>query len=413
MEKMRKRTKGLYIFLSLLFAVLLWVYVGNTVNPDQVTTLRNVPVTFTGLDTLEERGLMISVGNDQTVTLSLQAKRSVVSQLSNSSVSVVIDVSQITDTGERTQPDYQITFPRAVSNETITVRSRTPDTIQYTISKRVSREIEVRTSFTGSIASGFQTGTPTTSPGFITVSGREELVNQIDYARVVVSQENLAETYTGQLPFTLINYDGDTIDASTLELSNDLVLVTLPVGIIKEVELTVNLIEGGGATLGDATVEIEPRTIMVSGSETDLEALKEISLGDIELSNVLGTDTFTRTIELTDALTNVSGVTEAKITVQISGLTTRTIDVDNIELINVPEEYGEVSKVTLTRSINVRGKEGVVEQIVASQLRIVADLSGLELATGTQSVPVTVYLDGTSEVGVVGNDYTIVISVTK
>ena len=50
--------------------------------------------------------------------------------------------------------------------------------------------------------------------------------------------------------------------------------------------------------------------------------------------------------------------------------------------------------------------------MVSSQVRIVADLSNLDLSTGSRTVPVKVYLDGSSEVGVVG-EYNISISVSR
>ena len=50
--------------------------------------------------------------------------------------------------------------------------------------------------------------------------------------------------------------------------------------------------------------------------------------------------------------------------------------------------------------------------MTASQIRIVADLSDLDPSTGTRTVPVRVYLDGSSEVGVVGT-YNVSISITR
>ena len=47
-----------------------------------------------------------------------------------------------------------------------------------------------------------------------------------------------------------------------------------------------------------------------------------------------------------------------------------------------------------------------------NQLRIVADLQNAVAATGSQTIPVKVYLDGRSDVGVVG-DYNIVISIRR
>ena len=74
-----------------------------------------------------------------------------------------------------------------------------------------------------------------------------------------------------------------------VETEPETVLVTLPVEKMKEVELTVDLIPGGGATADNVTVDIEPRTLMVAGSAEILDQLDRISLGEIDLSKVFGT----------------------------------------------------------------------------------------------------------------------------
>ncbi len=67
---------------------------------------------------------------------------------------------------------------------------------------------------------------------------------------------------------------------------------------------------------------------------------------------------------------------------------------------------------TQTRQVQIRGTAEAVEAVTASQLRIVADLENAVAATGTQTIPVKVYLDGRNDVGVVG-DYNIVVSITR
>lgn len=413
MGKKIRDSKWLYMVLSLLLAVILWMYVMTDLNPEDTKTLYNVPVVFTGLDTLEERGLTISEGANQTVTLSLQATRSVLQQLNNENVSVAINVSN-KDTGVQTEVNYTPTYPRSVSNDPITIRSRSPSVIQYTISKWVTREIEVRGSFTGSVAEGFQKGELSISPSTITVSGQEDVVNQIDYAQVVLSQTELSETYTGELPFALVGFNGEAVSAEGLELSSQTVMVTLPVVQLKEVKLTVEVVPGGGATQDDAKITISPESIMVSGGEDDLESLTEISLGQLELQKIFGTDQITFKIPLDESLTNVSGVSEATVTVSISGLATRTIEVDNIQVIEPDGYHAEL--VTTSRLVMIRGSQDAVDQVIPSQIRIVADLSEMgeeSIATGTQTVPVKVYLDGTGDVGVVGTDYNVTVTITR
>ena len=83
---------------------------------------------------------------------------------------------------------------------------------------------------------------------------------------------------------------------------------------------------------------------------------------------------------------------------------------DNIRYVNEPEGC-QVTIVTQERTVQVRGREEDLDLISASQLRIVADLSEYT-SPGTYSVPVRVYLDSSSTVGVIG-EYTITVTISR
>ena len=408
-------SKIFYMVMSLLLAFALWLYVGREANPEVTNALNRVQVVFSGLESLEQRGLMISEGGEQTVSLRIRATRDVWNRLNQGETTVTIDVSGIAEPGSQSVSvtSRNINFPRSITAmDSIDVQYTSPGSVEFTVSRWAARQVPVQGSFSGSVAEGYQREDFSFAPETVTVSGREELVNQIDHALVTVSQEDMSATYSENCPYTLIGADGQVIPADELEIDPATVLVTLPVVQLKEVELTVDLIPGGGATQDDVTVDIEPQTITVSGGAEDLAGLTSISLGEIDLSKVFGTrQVFQMPIDLDPSLTNVSGITEATVTVTIHGLTTRILQVSNISFINRPDGY-QAEAVTQSCSIQIRGSQEAVEAVTASQIRVVADLSEMELSTGSQTIPVRVYLDGSSDVGVVG-EYNIVVSLTR
>lgn len=411
----KTRYRGFYMVLSVLLAIILWMYVSVSVNPDDSRTIRNLPVTLNGLDVLESRGLMVTTGTDQKVTVSVNGKRDALQALAASSstaITITADLSSIDAPGQYTR-DVQVSFSVSgiTNGNSIVLTDRYPQNLTFTVAREAKRTIPVRGSLSGSIAEGYQAGEFTFSPSQIEVRGEESIVNQIEYALVSLNEQNLTETYDGELPYTFVSFTGGSIDASRVETDVALIRTVLPVVQLKEVPLTVKLTAGGGATEDNAEVTITPETVVVSGAPADLEPLKEISLGNIDLGKVLGSDTMTFPINLSSELTNVSEVAEATVKITLRDLTTLAVETDNIEVIHVPLGY-TVEAVTQTKQIQVRGSAEAVETVTDSQLRVVADLSGATVATGTQTVPVKVYLDGRSDVGVVG-EYTIVISVSR
>ncbi len=410
-----KKNKGLYMVISVLLAIVLWTYVGNE-NPDESGPVRNLPVTFTGVELLESRGLMITDGLEQSVTLNVTGKRNAFRLLSSETVSITVDVSSIQQPGQYTQA-YQVAYnlPGNTSSSSLVVTERYPLNVTFTVAKMATRNIPVQGSMTGSVAENYQAGEFSFSPSTIKVSGEESVVNRIDFAQVTLNQEDMDATYDGDLPYTFISFTGEALEDIDVTADAALVHTTLPIVKLKEVPLTVNLIPGGGISADDidryTQYTIVPKSIMVSGAAADLEPLKEISLGDIDLSKVLGTNTVSFTIPLAAELTNVSGVSEAVVQLSITGLTTATLEVDNIECINKPDGY-TADPLTTSRQVQIRGTQEAVSAVTASQLRIVADLDNAVAATGTQTIPVKVYLDGRSDVGVVG-DYNIVVSISR
>ena len=381
---------------------------------DNTYTFRNVPVEFTGLDTLEGRGLMISDGAEQTITLNVRTSWSTALRLSSEAISVTVDVSSIESAGTYTT-GYRINYPTGVSGNSVSITGSTAQNVTYTVARRTERSVEVQGVFRGEVAEGYQREEFSFSPSTILIAGEESAVNQVDHALVTVTRdEPLSETFSGEMPFQLIGLDGTVLDLEELNLETDVntVQVTLPVVQLKEVELTVDLLPGGGATADNAVVTINPSTITVSGSEADLAGLSSISLGEIELGNIFSQDTFTFDIQLASGLENVSGETQATVTVEITGLTTRTLEVDNIQWINAPEGC-TVELVSQVRQIQIRGSEEAVNAVIASQISIVADLT--DATIGTQNVPARVSLNGASDVGVVGDEnyYRVVVNIAR
>jgi YbbR domain-containing protein len=238
----------------------------------------------------------------------------------------------------------------------------------------------------------------------------------VDYAQVIVTGENLNSTFEAEMGFTLIDYQGEELKNLDIQCSADTVLVTMPVLQTADVPLQVELIPGGGVTDEnmDETVKctIEPATITVSGAEEDLTPLKEIFLGEIDLANIIGSDSFQFDISLDPALENISGVTQATVTVTVSGLATKTLEADRIDWSNAPDGL-QVEAVTQSVKVLVRGTEEALDLVQDHNVRVVADLSEIGSSTGRYTVPAKVYLDSTSDVGVVGNDYKVVVDISR
>ena len=408
-------SKLLYALLAIAISIALWFYVAAVENNADDITIRGVTVTFVNEEVLEERGLMISDGRNQKVTLELSGPMSDLAKLDREKekISLTIDVSKITSPGEQTMA-FDLDLPSAYDSS-VTIQEWNPRNITFTVSRYIKKEIKVEGKFTGSLAEDYMRDDFVISPGKIEISGIESEVNRVSHALVTVGgEEEFSTTFYGEMGFELIDFQGNVLSDVNITCPVETVSVTLPIIKTADVPLSVKWITGGGVTDVKKYVDytISPSVITVAGAEEDLEPLKEIILGEIDLSAVIGRQTFEFDIPLASELDNLSGTAKATVDVRIYGLSNKIMEADNILLENVPEGFTAES-VTKTLQVLVRGPEEDLDLILPINLRVVADLSKVDAVSGRYTIPVKVYLDGTSDVGVVNNDYKIVVDISK
>lgn len=388
---------------SLVIALALWLYVVTVVGPEYTDTFRDIPVTFQGVSALEERGLMLLMEETPTVTLELSGNRSDLNKLSASNISVTVDLSKIYDPG-KTAYRYDVSFPGNVADDAITVQSQKPTGITLEIVRKAYKDVPIEVDFNGMLSESYIKEKPVLETETVRISGPEDVVDSIETARITVElSDETTTTLSGEYSFTLCDADREPVDAKFISVSGEAaqsVTVTVPIKRVKEIPLTVKLIEGGGATAANSTVEIEPQTIQVSGSEAQLADMEEISLGTVDLTTILEDTEFTFDIVLPEDMTNETGLTQATVNVSFPKLTTKEFRVTHFQTVNVPAGMtAEVSTKELV--VTLRGSKSVIEQLIADDITVTADFSNV--TAGTQYVEVTVTVNGGgSEVGAIG-----------
>ena len=408
-----KKSRLITMIISLLAAIALWIYVVTIVNPDGDTTLTNVPVTFSGQEALlADQNLIITKGADATVTVNFSGKNSDLKKLEQGQdeVAAVIDVSKIR-TAKDYNMSYTVTLPSSVQDSVISISNRTPSTISFTVENYVTKTVEVKADVSAvEVADGYMLDSTTFDYDTVTVSGPESIVSRITSAQVIMSRTDLDKTVTETMDYNLVDENGDTVDKTGLKLDVDKIETTLNVVKYKEIPLDVSFIDGGGATASDVSYEISPATVTLSGDSTVLDGVNKIVLGNIDLSDADNNQVYSYQIIIPNGAKNVSGEAEATVTIKVKNKETSVIRATNITFINVPDGFTATNMTQLVQT-KVRASTGDIRQITSSSLRVVADMADYTQA-GTYTVPVTIYIDGYPDAGVIG-DYTIVVSLAK
>lgn len=405
-------SKVFWIVISLLCSFVMWAYITSPDTGDFQKTFRGVQVEFAGQEKmLSDRSLSISDVDTQSVTVTLRGSRSNIGKLRASDIKAVIDVSNIKQPNDMTWA-YELQYPDGIDTSDITVINKNPETINFTVVKNATKTVGIKGSFEGEIAEGCVAEEFVFEPSTIVIEGPEETLAKIDHAWVTFGEGTIDSTYSEEVGYKLMTADGQEVSTTGLVLSAKVITATQPLLKTKEVPLTANLIPGGGVDADDCTVTIEPKTLKIAGDTRLVDDINSIVLGSIDLASFQSSYTHTFAITLADEVQNLTGVTEAKVTVEVRGTHTKSFTTDNISCKNVTSGYS--AKID-TESIDVtlRSKDTAsLDKIRPDDISVVVDLKDYGATTGQVIATGTVYISRVDGVGAVG-DIRVSVTITK
>ena len=402
--------KYLYILLSVLVAICIWIFVDELNGGVGTLEFKNIPITYRDTnDVLSERGLMLVLGEDngtsETVDLELKGRRSLIAGLDDSMITVTADLSGITRTGKQTV-GYTISYSDRKYNETtISVEDASFRRASVHISELNKRTIDVRCELIGNVADGYSAGEVQLSNTEMELRGQAKDIDRISYAKVTFDiGEDAAETITKELTYQFYDRNDNIIEGKGVHASVERVQAKLPVFVTKELPLVVNYVEAPGARLSNTERSLTPSTITVSGDASLLKHVTSIVLGDIDLLELTDASTAYEAsypIIIPDGCQNLSGVTRATLKIRFKDMGSTQLLATNFDYANLPE--GKTATI-LTEELPVTffGMMEDVDAITSEDFVVIADLSDYSGASGTYTVPAVIQVDSDLDVGVSG-----------
>jgi YbbR domain-containing protein len=408
---MEMKNKLLSLILSLVIAFGLWGYVITVDNPEFEKVYYNIPVYFQNEAALTSRGLMITSDSAPKITLRLKGNRSDLNNLNESNINIIADLSRIYDTGTLSL-GYSISYPGNVPESAITVMDKSMEYISLTVERRVEKQVEVVPIYEGTVPEGYLSDKANAVLDYetITVAGPASILNQIDHAQIYVNIDGRTSTLDDVFAYTLCDRGGKAVQVNNVELVTAQpgeVNLMLPIQQVKEVQLALNVIYGGGVTAENSQILIDPATILVSGSEESLADLGDtVIIGEVDLSklNIEMNQTFD--IVLPAGVTNRTMVGlehKANVTISFPDLKTATYTVTNIVPANVPAGCN-FELVTKQFSITLRGPKALIDALDATQIVATVDASEAQIGEMHSVKPVVKLPAGFEAVGMITAD---------
>ena len=397
------KTKIVYAIASILIAFGLWMYVINTVSPESSETISGIPVVFEGENILnEDRNLMITKKNEDTVSLNLSGNRIDLSKVNKGNIAIKVDLSKIYEPGQATL-QYTPVFPGDVPSNAFVIEAKYPQSITVTVEERRSKEVPLEIKWSGSTPEGFMSdkgGAVLDNPN-IKVVGPASVADQIEKAVIEVDLTDRKESISESYRYTLCDKDDNPVDAELITTNVEEVRLDVKIARFKDISIAYNLVEGGGANSENTAITLNADSIRVSGSEAALKEMgDQLVIGTVNLRDIPKNEILTFPESLPEGVNNLSGVTEVTMEIKFSGLTARDFVVEKLRPVNVPE--GMKAEVFVEKLlVTVRGPAAAINNLDEKDLAVEVDFTDAETGTSTYKGTV-IFPEGFEKFGALG-----------
>jgi len=367
---------------ALVFAFLLWSFVIAEQNPIREKTFQNIPVTFVGVDTLRQRDLtstepfseLLSTAN---VTVEANAER--ISLITDGMLSVEVDLSSVTDVGEKTLPVKAKSTMAGINMDV------SPKEVTVNIESIVTQDVPVEVQLTGERKSWLYYGEPVLSENAIEVTGARSNVEQVAKAVCYIDIDQLESYNKETRSVVLLDNNGDELP-SNMFTGIPSVIVELPIYPKESVAVDIKNIEETTTGIADgyeiAGITVDPSSVDIAGNLEDISQITAVKLEPIALENATGDQVVNAKVMLQDGIYAAS---PSEVQVQLSIMPvqeSRTYPAVGIEVKNL----GENLKAALrpeTVDVDVNGAKTVLDSFSVDMLKPFVDLQDLEKGTYT------------------------------
>ncbi|MEJ2598920.1 MAG: CdaR family protein [Anaerolineales bacterium] len=363
------------LLLALILAIVVWVSAVVAADPNEKRLYpRAVPLEVIGKDS----NLSLSSELPTTVRVTIEAPQSIWTQLTNNPdlVKAWIDLSGM---GAGDYPNVPVKVEVKANPARWEVQ---PQSVEVVLQQLVSKKLPVKLEVTGDLPVGYKRGTPTLSPNNVTVSGPQNLVNQVSEIHATLDINGARETRQVNVTVEARDQNGDAISGLTITPKS--VSVTQPITLENSYkDVVVKVVTQGELSSGYrlTNISVTPPTVTVYSAKPELinqlpgyVETKPISIAglsdDIEVRTDLNLPSEVSLVGVQSVLVQIS-------VAAIEGSLTLSIPVETMGL--PPDLTADISPATV--DVIVSGPLPVLDSLTPASFRAVVDLTGQETGT--------------------------------
>ncbi len=257
--------------LSILAAIILWFYVIDVQTTQYEKDFYAVPVSVENFDT--EQKLDIISGRENTIDVTLRGTKAQINSLKLSDIVASVDLTGISEAGS-----YELAVS-IITPTGISVVDKSVNYVNLEIDKTVGKTIKIELKETYSLYDGYQLGESVISPGYVYISGPEDLVSTVNKAVVALNLGNIKNTVTSKGEIKLMDSSDKEILSPYIKRNETMAVVTVPVLKVENKKVSVVFADGQ-----KYKYSVSPESVTIKGSVDFVESLESIETMPIEFS---------------------------------------------------------------------------------------------------------------------------------
>jgi YbbR domain-containing protein len=364
------------IGLAFILAVVVWISAVTDSDPDVTQTYpQPIPIEIVGQNT----SLIIANEYPESVNLILKAPRSVWELMLQNpdDIRAILDLSGMDDGTNEVPVQVQITY------RPVKIVATNPASVNLVLETMITRTLKVDTTVNGEPAPGYQAGELAVDPPEVVISGPQSAVEKVTQIRAMININNLRQDFDSDTALLALDEVKRPIqNISILPDSAHIILPIVQQGGYRD--LAVKIVTIGQVAVGYrlTSISVSPPVATVYSSDPILVQ----NLPGYVQTESLNLEGANQNIETQLALVlpaGVSAVGDPTVLVQatISPIESSvTIANKPVEVIGLaPNLSAQISPLNV--DVILSGPLPVLDQMTATDVRVVIDLTGLQAGT--------------------------------
>ena len=356
--------------ISLLSAMVLWMYVMAIVDPEETKLFENIPVTITNKNELNERDLVIYPEQDLTTNIYVTGKLSNLKKVTKDDINVY---GQINNPLEGNNEIYL----KVSTSQRVNYDFKNPVMI-VTLEKIISEDKSIKVDITGSGKNNVDNIMLQDNIDKVSISGPRSLVNKVKRVVGTVKVSGESNNFSQSIKLEPVDANGKVVEG--VELEKDSVNVNIILLAQKTVPIILKLSDNSESGVN---YTMSQNTVTIKGKKDIVDSINDIETQPVKLSEILPGTSKDIYLQVPSGITIETKYITIKKNSEENAVAEYTYTAEDIEIRNNIENIDK-SKIKIPNSINVSieylQSEGSINK---DDIKLYIDLNEVSLEDNT------------------------------